>query len=101
MIRTLASGIALAIGCSTIAHALPANEIETFYYTDKSYQKEAGYTFLSCQGATFRDGSITRYRVRRRTPCHSGGPTGVACFVDGFQTSCPAGICDSSLFTCE
>jgi len=100
-LRRLASGIALAIGLSIIAHALPANEVETYYFTDKNYQNEAGYTFLSCQGATYREGRTTQYRLRYRTPCNGGGSTGVACFVDGRQTTCPAAICNSSLFTCE
>jgi hypothetical protein len=83
------------------AYALPANEIETSYYTDANYTNEVGYTFLSCQGGTYREGKTSRYRLRYQTPCSTGGPTRVACFVNSVQTTCPADICNSSLFVCQ
>jgi hypothetical protein len=83
------------------AHALPANEIETNYYTDATYTNEAGYTFLSCQGSTYREGKTSLYRIRYQTPCSTGGSTRIACFINSVQTTCPADICGSSLFVCR
>lgn len=89
----------LAIG--GVAYALPANEVETTYYSDASMQTEVGGSFLACQGGFNRWGKYSRYRVRFTTPCTNSGPLGIACTVDGVPTLCPPNICDSSLFTCQ
>lgn len=98
----LLGSFALLIGFSApLAYALPANEIETYYYTDANYTNEVGYTFLSCQGNSYREGRTARYRLRYQTPCSTGGAARVACYVDGMRTTCPANICDSPLFICQ
>jgi hypothetical protein len=93
---------ALVGAAVALSYALPANEIETYYYTDAHYKNEVGYTFLSCQGGIYREGKTTRYRVVYKTPCTSTQRLQeIACFLDGVQTTCPANICDSHLVECS
>ena len=97
-------GIIAALIGTTATHsfALPANEVETEYFSDATYTKEVGDIFLSCQGGVYREGKTSRYRVKSSTPCH-GGPqqNEIACYVDSVLTTCPANICDSGLFDCQ
>ncbi len=86
---------------ATQSFALPANEVETEYFSDATFTREVGYSFLACQGGFYREGKQTRYAVRTSSPCHSSGSDEVACLVDGRETSCPANICDSGLFECQ
>ena len=60
---------ALVGAAVALSYALPANEIETYYYTDAHYKNEVGYTFLSCQGGIYREGKTTRYKVQYKAPC--------------------------------
>jgi Family of unknown function (DUF6289) len=86
---------------ATQSFALPANEVETEYFSDATFTREVGYSFLACQGGFYREGKQTRYAVRSLTPCHSPGPIEVECLVDNRETWCPANICDSGLFDCQ
>ena len=82
--------------------ALPANEIETFYFSDATYTQEVGYVFRGCQGDVYRHGTTSRYRVTSSTPCNGSRPlNGTRCYIDTILTTCPANICDSSLFECQ
>jgi hypothetical protein len=86
---------------ATQSFALPANEVETVYFSDATFTQEVGYTFLACQGGVYREGKQTRYAVRSMSPCRSSGSSETACLVDGRETWCPANICDSGLFDCQ
>ena len=81
--------------------ALPANEIETEYFSDSTFTVEVGSSFLACNGGHFREGRTSRFVVRLATPCHGAGGSEIACVVDGVSTTCPPSICDSELFDCN
>jgi hypothetical protein len=87
---------------ATQSFALPANEVETVYFSDAGYTNEVGYTILACQGGVYREGRTTRYRARLFTPCNGSRPLNeIRCYVDSIPTTCPADICDSPLFQCQ
>ena len=90
-------GIAAVLLGTTATHsfALPANEIETTYYTDATYTTEVGYTYLACQGGVYREGRTTRYSIRSATSCRSNLPPRIACYVEGLPSDCPPDICDA------
>ncbi|MGE0825822.1 MAG: DUF6289 family protein [Candidatus Binatia bacterium] len=97
-------GIIAALLGLTATHsfALPANELEVVYFSDATYTNEVGYVFRGCQGEVYRLGKTSRYQARSSTPCHSSQPLNeVACYANGYQTTCPANICDSGLFECN
>jgi len=50
---------------ATQSFALPANEVETVYFSDANYEDEVGYTILACQGGIYREGRRTRCGRRR------------------------------------
>jgi uncharacterized protein DUF6289 len=94
----------LLLGLNVIrAYALPTNEVETVYFSDGTLEQEVGSSILLCQGGIYREGRQTRYRATSRTPCNDGRPhyTEIHCYVDSIPTTCPANICDSSLFECQ
>lgn len=64
-------GIAGALLGSVVTQsfALPANEVETWYYSDATLTEEVGYTLLSCSGGIYREGRRTQYAVRFTDPC--------------------------------
>jgi hypothetical protein len=83
------------------ASALPGNEVETDYYTDRTFKTEVGSNTLLCTGGHFREGRITPFAIRFETPCRDeGGRTEISCIVDGEPTTCPLDLCDSELFSC-
>ncbi len=86
---------------ATQAFALPANEVDTTYYSDATFTQEVGERILACQGGIYREGKVSRFVVSTVTPCHTSGPIEVACLVDGRETYCPPNICDSELFECQ
>lgn len=101
MKTTVLGSLALLFASTaSITHALPANEIETIYFSDSGYTTETGGSIVSCQGGAYRWGKRSKYTVRYSTPCNTGGLTEVHCRVDGVKTTCPANICDSELFIC-
>jgi hypothetical protein len=95
--------IAALLGCAaTQSFALPANEIETVYFSDATYAKEVGYVFRACQGGMYREGKTSRYRVHSSTPCNGSHPLNeIACYAGSVLTTCPANICNSGLFDCQ
>ena len=87
---------------ATQSFALPANEVETVYFSDATYTTEVGYVFHGCTGGTARQGKTSRYGVRSSTPCNGSHPLNeIACYVGNVLTMCPANICDSPLFDCH
>jgi len=87
---------------ATQSHALPTNELEVVYFSDATYTREVGYVFRGCNGGTYRQGATSRYRVTSSTPCQGSQPLNeIACYANGYQTTCPANICDSPLFECN
>ena len=96
--RTLATLLGLA---ATPAFALPASEVEVVYFKDATYSREVGYVVRGCQGDVVRQGTTSRYQARSSTPCHGGASNEIACYVGTVQTTCPANLCDSSLFDCQ
>jgi len=97
----LATVVGFVCGLSKGAEALPAQEVETTYFSDATFSVEVGSSFLGCNGSHARSGRTTRYMVKTSTPCHSGGSDEVACVVDGVPTTCPPSICNSGLFDCN
>jgi len=95
--------ITTLLGCvATQSFALPANEVETVYFSDAKYTKEVGYVFRGCQGEAYQEGKTSRYRVRSSTPCNGGQPLNeIACYAGSVLTMCPANICNSGLFDCR
>lgn len=81
--------------------ALPTSEVEVVYFKDATYSREVGYVIRGCQGDVIRQGLTSRYQARSSTPCYSGVSNEIACYVGTVQTTCPANICDSSLFDCQ
>jgi hypothetical protein len=93
---------ALLGSAATQSFALPANEVETVYFSDAHFTTEIGYVFHGCTGGVYRGGKTSRYRVSSSTPCHGGHPLNeIACYVGNVLTTCPANICDSGLFDCQ
>jgi hypothetical protein len=95
--------IAALLGTATTQSlALPANEVETVYFSDATYTNEVGSVFRSCQGGIYREGRASRYRVSSSTPCNGNRPLNeIACYANGYETTCPPNICDSLLFECN
>ena len=81
--------------------ALPTSEVEVVYFKDATYSREVGSVFRGCQGDVIRQGTTSRYQARSSTPCHGGVSNEIACYVGTVQTTCPANLCDSSLFDCQ
>ncbi|MBM4254741.1 MAG: hypothetical protein FJ147_02460 [Deltaproteobacteria bacterium] len=66
--------IAALIGITTVqSFALPANEIETTYYSNASMTDEVGYSFLGCDGSRGRTGKTSSFKMTTKRACHSGG----------------------------
>ena len=86
---------------ATSSFALPASEVEVVYFRAATYSREVGYVIRGCQGDVIRQGTTSRYQARSSTPCHGGASNEIACYVGTVQTTCPANICDSSLFDCQ
>jgi hypothetical protein len=87
---------------ATRSHALPANELETVYFSDSTYTQEVGYVFRGCNGGVYKQGKTSRYRVTSSAPCNGSQPLNeIACYANGYETTCPANICDSPLFECN
>jgi hypothetical protein len=94
-------GVFAALAVAATVYALPASEVETFYFSDATLTEEVGYQILACSGARYREGQVTRHSARIQTPCHSTGLPRIACMVNGTLTTCPADICNSGLFSCS
>jgi hypothetical protein len=86
---------------ATQSFALPANEVETEYFSDAQYTNEVGYVFRGCSGDVYREGTTGKYKVTSSTPCNTSGPIEIACYFDGRLTVCPPNICDTELVTCN
>ena len=94
--------MAVLLGFAAPSFALPTSEVEVVYFRDATYSHEVGYVFRGCQGEVIRQGTTSRYQARSSTPCLGGQSLAqIACYVNGIQTTCPASICDSSLFDCQ
>lgn len=90
--------VATFIGTTvTQSFALPANEIETTYYSSASRQAEVGYSFLGCDGSRFREGSVTRYKFTTKRPCNGNPPAEVSCYVYDVLTTCSPDLCAAHL----
>ena len=101
-VRMLGIAATLIGTLATNSFALPANEIETVYFSDATYTNEVGYVFRGCNGGVYKQGTTSRYRVSSSTPCNGSRPLNeIACYANGYQTTCPANICDSPLFECN
>jgi hypothetical protein len=90
---------------ATQSFALPANEVEKVYFSDATYTNDVGDVFRGCDGSVFRQGTTSSYKVTLSTPCNGSTLTEIHCnvYLNGFwyETTCPANICDSSLFGCQ
>jgi hypothetical protein len=63
------SAVAASALAAGVAFALPANEVETYYYSDASHTEEVGHTLLACNGHFFSNGVQTAYADVTTTPC--------------------------------
>lgn len=63
-----------ALGISLTAHALPANEVTTTYYSDRSKIEVVGEVILYCTGQKSQWGRRTPYGTQTSEPCHQGPP---------------------------
>ncbi|NOT57541.1 MAG: hypothetical protein HOP18_23290 [Deltaproteobacteria bacterium] len=87
---------------ATQSFALPANQIETVYFSNTTYTTEIGYVVRACNGVVYQQGKTSRYRATSSTPCATSQPLNeIRCYVDNRLTTCPANICDSPLFDCH
>lgn len=87
---------------ATQSLALPANQIETVYFSNTTYTTEIGYVVRACNGVVYQQGKTSRYRATSSTPCATSQPLNeIRCYVDNRLTTCPANICDSPLFDCH
>jgi hypothetical protein len=86
-------GLILTLSGSAVpfAYALPANELSTYYFTDTNFTQEVGFTFLSCQGETYKEGETTLHRVRYKQSCSSSLQE-ITCYRNGIETMCPVHI---------
>lgn len=101
-VRILGIVTALLGATATWSFALPTSEIETVYFSDATYTHEVGYVFRGCNGGIYRQGTTSRYRVSSSTSCNGSHPLDeIACYANGYPTTCPANICDSPLFDCQ
>jgi hypothetical protein len=82
------------------AYALPANEVETIYYSDSNYTEPVGSRVLTCSGGRFNEGVTSQFTTKYSTPCNQVSTPTVSCYVGAYQTTCPANICDVELFIC-
>ena len=84
------------------SQALPNNELEIVYFSDATYTNEIGYVFRGCNGGVYKQGKTSRYRVTSSAPCQGSQPLNeIHCYANGYETTCPANICDSPLFECN
>lgn len=87
---------------ATRSFALPTSEVEVVYFSDATYTREVGSVFRGCQGDVYRQGKTSRYQARSSAPCQGGSSSNeMACYAGSLQTTCPANLCDSSLFECQ
>lgn len=94
--------MAVLLGSAAPSFALPTNEVEVVYFSNATYTREVGYVFRGCQGEVYRQGTTSRYQARLSTPCQGvQSVIEIACYVNGIQTTCPANLCDSTLFDCQ
>lgn len=82
------------------AEALPRNEIERWYFSDASLTIPVGWSITLCDGSRARWGVTTGDDLVVYTDSCSTGSRRVACYIDGFATTCPADICSFSGVTC-
>jgi hypothetical protein len=66
-------GIA-TLGIALTAHALPANEVTTTYYSDRSKAEAVGEITLYCTGQRSQWGRRTPYATQTSDPCDQGSP---------------------------
>ena len=93
---------ALFGSATTSSFALPTSEVEVVYFSNATYTREVGHVFRGCQGELYRQGTTSRYQARSSTPCQGGQSLNeIACYVNGIQTTCPANLCESTLFDCQ
>ncbi len=97
-------GLATALlgSAATSSFALPANQIETVYFSDSTFSTEMGYVIRGCNGGVYKGGRATRYRATSATACNGSSSGEIACYVDTTRlTSCPINLCNSPLFDCH
>lgn len=102
-LKKLVIGVSSALWIGLVgsaAYGLPASEVETTYFSDKTLQNEIGSSILSCSGNRYHSGRTSRFVATSRTPCNTPGIPSVYCSVDGVRTLCPPNICSSELFHC-
>jgi hypothetical protein len=63
-----------ALGISITANALPANEVTTTYYSDRSKTVAVGEVILYCTGQRSQWGRRTPYGSQTSDPCNQGPP---------------------------
>ena len=87
---------------ATQSLALPANQIETVYFSNATYTTEVGYVVRACNGVVYQQGKTSRYRATSSTPCTGSQPLNeIRCYTGSVVTTCPTNICDSPLFDCH
>lgn len=59
----------LMFGTAVTVMALPANEVETVYYSDATRTEDVGAYLLGCDGSHSAWGSVSQYSTTSRTPC--------------------------------
>ena len=94
-------GVIGALAVAATVYALPAYEVETFYFSSAALDNEVGYQILACSGGRYREGQVTRHYARVQTPCNSATLPRIACTVNGLPSTCPPDICNSGLVTCN
>lgn len=93
--------------------ALPATDVEMFYWPDSMAPEDAtmsnyvGFKYRGCNGERIIEGQVTtNKRVVTSEPCAGSSATYAGCYIDGVVTSCSLfvqvydAICGSSVFTC-
>jgi hypothetical protein len=58
------------IALPTTTDARPANEVETYYFSDASKTVEVGYRWLDCYGHIYKWGTTSRFFDRFQYPCY-------------------------------
>jgi len=99
-IGLIAAVVAGISGWALKSRALPANEVDTVYYSDRNFGIEVGETTLLCNGGFAREGRTGPYAIRTSSPCHGVGPIVVFCSHNGAAVDCPDELCSQPDISC-
>jgi hypothetical protein len=83
--------IALVAGIfADSANALPSQDNEIVYFSDKNMSKEVGYFYLSCFGTKIQRGVKTRYWLKSQESCDDRKVPSIEpnCSIDGISATC-------------